>query len=462
MDLIIRQGDLVLPGGKVQRGDVGIRDGVIAAIAPQLSESARREIDATGQLVFPGFIDPHTHMGIPILDTFSIDDFESGSRAAAAGGVTTILDFTVQRPGQSLEEALDERLALARGRCHVDFNIHVNITDRPERWLSQIEALCRRGFTSFKVFSTYRQAGMMIRWPQFRQVLAAIRDAGGLLMLHAEDNDLIERDTEAHLKAGRLDPIYHARSRTPEAEARAIQRAAEIAGELEAELYIVHLSSAAGLEAGLRARRQGVRIYLETCPQYLLLDESRYLQANGHWYITTPPLRSPADREALWAALARGDIDTVGTDHCPFTRAQKEAGGRQFHRTPNGLPGVEWLFPLLYTYGVAEGKLSLQRLVSVLAENSAGLFGLDHRKGRLALGMDADLVIWDPSARGHIDGARQHGRADWSPYQDFPLAGRVRWTLVRGHTLVADGHFVGQEVHGSLIPARSRTQTASG
>ncbi len=454
LDLIVRQGELVLPGGRVMRGDVAIRHGIIAAIEPRIDESAAEEIDASGLMVFPGFIDPHTHMGIPILDTFSADDFESGSRAAAAGGITTILDFTVQRPGQSLEEALQERLGLAEGRCHVDFNIHVNVTDRPEQWLPQIASLCRRGFTSFKVFSTYRQAGMMISWPQFRQVLAAVRDAGGLLMLHAEDNALIERDTEAHLQAGRLEPIYHARSRTPEAEAAAIRRAAEIAGELEAPLYIVHLSSAAGLETALEARRQGVQIYLETCPQYLLLDESRYLQENGAWYITTPPLRTAADCQALWAALARGDIDTVGTDHCPFTRAQKEAGKGQFHRIPNGLPGIEWLFPLLYSYGVAGGRLSLKRLLEVLAENTARLFGLAHRKGRLAPGMDADLVLWDPATSHPIDGRHQSGRADWSPYQGFTLNGQVVCTLVRGRVLVTNGRFVGHTSFGQLVPAR--------
>lgn len=451
-DLLIQNGNVVV-SGDVRRAAIGVRDGAIVAVAPELLGTARRTIDATRHLVFPGFIDAHTHMGIPIKATRSADDFRSGSIAAAFGGVTTILDFTVQEPGQSPRAALDERIALAAGKSHVDFGIHVNITDQPLDHLGDIPALIGEGFNSFKLFSTYREAGMMSSWPEFRAVMETVAAHGGIVLLHAESNEIVERETARYVNAGAASAICHARSRPAEAEAAAIAEAATIARDLGARLYIVHLSSRAGLEAGLAARAQGTDIYLETCPQYLLLDESRYEAQNGHYYITTPALRTRADGEALWEALAAGEIDVVGTDHCPFTREQKESAGGVFHLTPNGMPGVETLFPLLYTYGVAAGRISMSRLVRVLAENPARIFGIDHRKGALATGRDADIVIWNPEAETTIAAPRQHGAADWSPYEGMHIAGRLAYTILRGQVLVEGESFAGEEVSGELLRA---------
>ncbi|NIW79006.1 MAG: dihydropyrimidinase, partial [Calditrichae bacterium] len=408
-------------------------------------------IDASGKLVFPGFIDAHTHMGIPIMDTISADDFESGSRAAAFGGVTTILDFTVQEKGQSLQEAVEIRCRKAQRKSYVDFSMHVNVTDQPKKWRSQIPALIEDGFISFKLFSTYRQAGMMITWEQFRQVMAEVNAHKGVLMLHAEDNDIVETQTELHLNQNQLAPIFHARSRPAEAEAKAIETAAEITRELSAQLYIVHLSSQAGLEAGIEARRKGTDIILETCPQYLLLTESQYHEPDGHYYITTPPLRTESDVNALWQAIQNGDINTIGTDHCPFTRSQKNAGKQQFHRTPNGLPGVETLFPLIYSYGVEEGRIDLHRLVDLLARNPARIFGIDHRKGEIEIGKDADLVIWNPKVKSVVSVDRQHGAADWSPYEGLRITGSLEYTIRRGQILVQEDKFVPDKAAGELI-----------
>ncbi len=448
--LSIVNGDIQTTEGK-KRLDIGIVDGKITEIGSALSQKAVRTIDASGKLIFPGFIDAHTHMGIPILSTQSVDDFESGSIAAAHGGVTTIIDFTAQQPGQTLQASVQERMAKAEGKSHVDFGLHVNVTDQPEQRLHEISELTRQGFCAYKVFSTYRQAGMMITWPEFRLVLQTVHKHGGLLCLHAEDNAQIESQTNEHIKAGHLEPIYHPRSRTPEAEAEAITRAAEIAGELEARLYIVHLSSKAGLEAGLIAREQGVELILETCPQYLLLSEERYLQENGHYCITTPPLRTKDDQEALWQALADGKIDVVATDHCPFTMAQKESGRKAFHLTPNGIPGVETLFPLLYTYGVAKGRLSLKRLLQVLALNPAKLFGFSDTKGETKVGADADLIIFDPKPERSLRATDLHGNADWSPYEGFKLIGNIDFSILRGQILVEKGQFVGSDVFGRLL-----------
>jgi dihydropyrimidinase len=375
LNLVISNGHVVTEQG-VQSVDIGVRGGTIALIEPSLSNPAENSIDATGKLVFPGFIDAHTHMGIPIMNTHSVDNFHSGSVAAAFGGVTTIVDFTVQETGQSLRESVKVRLEKARGRCHVDFGLHINVTDHPLERITEIPELISQGFRNFKVFSTYRQAGMMITWDEFSQVLRTVHKNGGLLFLHAEDNEIIESTTEANVRAGNLHPIYHGRSRPPEAEASAIRHAAEIAGELDADIYIVHLSSRQGLEAACAAKNQGVKLHLETCPQYLVLTEDVFAVDNGHRWITTPPMRSQDDVEALWQAVGEGLIDVVATDHCPFTARQKDDASDAFHLTPNGLPGVETLFPLLYTYGVDEGRISLQQLVKLLAANPARLCGL--------------------------------------------------------------------------------------
>lgn len=450
LDLLIRGGDVVLDAA-VQRLDVGIRDGRIVALAPQIDTPAGRTIDASGQIIFPGCIDPHTHMGIPIKDTFSADDFTSGSIAAACGGTTTIIDFTVQEPGQTLRQALDVRLEKAAGQCHVDYAVHVNITDRPEQHLDEIPQLISDGFTSFKAFTTYREAGMMMPPQAFRPVLQRIHEHGGLLLLHAEDNTIIERETARHIAAGHRAPIYHARSRPAEAEAAAISWAATVAAEVGAPLYIVHLSSQAGLEAARQARAQGATLYLETCPHYLIMDGAAYQRDDGHLFITTPPLRTPADREALWQAVIAGEIDTIGTDHCPFTRAQKDAYRDRFHEVPNGLPAVETRFALLYTYGVGTGWLSLPQLGRLLAGNAARIFGLERRKGSLHPGADADLLIWDPHPQSTITAANQHGRADWTPYQNVPVTGRLAYTILRGQVLVEDGRFLPAQPQGQLL-----------
>ncbi len=451
LDLLIHSGEVVTPDG-VRRADVGVRNGRIAAVTDGPSRRAAREvIDAGGKLVLPGGIDPHTHMGIPIKDTHSADDFESGSIAAACGGTTTILDFTVQAPGQTLEESLEDRVEAARGKSHVDFGIHVNVTDQPDRRLREIPGLVARGFNSFKAFTTYKEQGMMIGWEQFRRLLGTVDAEGGLLMLHAEDDETVSRLTRRHVERGEQAPIFHARSRPPEAESLAVENATRIAGELEARLYVVHVSSRAGLEATLRARERGVRVYLETCPQYLVLDEEKYHGANGHRWITTPPLRRAEDAAALWEAVRDGSVDAVGTDHCPFTSAQKDRHRDSFCSVPNGLPGVENRLAMLYTYGVERGRISLEEMVRLLAGDVARIFGIDDRKGSIEVGKDADLVIWDPRPAGLVSADHMHGNADFTPYEGLEQKGRLCHTVRRGRVLVRDGEFVPGQPHGDLL-----------
>ena len=453
-DLVIKNGQ-ALVNGKMQGIDLAIAGEKISLIAPDLKpDSDTKIIDASGKLVLPGFIDCHTHMGIPIKDTFSADDFFTGSIAAACGGITTVLDFTVQQENQSLQASADERRKAAAENSVVDFGIHVNITNQPEKWLSQIPALIEQGYSSFKVFSTYREAGMMADWQQFRQILATVNQHGGLLLLHAEDNDLVESTTRRYLDENKIHARYHGLSRTAEAEAKAIERAGKIARELSASLYIVHVSSEAGLNAGLNARRNGANIRLETCPQYLVLNDSCYEKANGHYYIATPPLRKKSDSEALWQALANGDIDTIGTDHCPFTTAQKNSGGGIFHQTANGLPGVETAFPLLYTYGVMKNQITLERLMELMAVNPAKLFGLSHQKGEIKIGNDADLVIWDPRPAQKIEVTKLHSPIDWSPYEGWEVTGKLDYTILRGKIIVDNTGCAANKGNGQFIAGK--------
>lgn len=449
LDLVIKNGLVVTAEGEF-RWDVGVRGGVVVEMGKEVDAPAGRTIDATNKLILPGCIDPHTHMGIPIKDTFSADDFRSGSRASACGGTTTIIDFTVQSAGQTIREALDERLRRAKGKSYVDFGVHVNVTNRPDANIALIPGLVDEGFRSFKLFSTYREAGMMVTWPAFRRVVGQVARSGGIALLHAEDNGIVERETARQISAGHKAAIYHARSRPAGAEAKAIETAGQIAGELGAKLYIVHVSSAAGLEAGLKARAQGVDIYLETCPHYLVLTEAAYERKNGHYAIATPPLRTQADCDALWQAVADGGIDAIGTDHCPFTTAQKNTWGGQFQFVPNGIAGVENRLPLLYTYGVAEGRISLSRMVELLAENPAGIFNLA-TKGQIEVGRDADLVIYDPQGEDIIRASDMHSATDWSVYEGMKVVGRVDMTILRGEVLVEEGEFVGVHPAGRCL-----------
>ena len=288
----------------------------------------------------------------------------------------------------------------------------------------------------------------MVNERQFRLVMEKVAEQDGLVMLHAEDHRLVTIGIGKYVSAGKTAPIYHALSRPPETEALAVKKACRIARELDTPLYIVHLSSKAGLTEARRARDAGAKLFLETCPQYLLLTKEAYLKPNGHYYITTPPLREKEDCEALWGALANDEIDVVATDHCPFTRLQKNRGNGEFHKTPNGLPGVETLFPLLFTYGVQQERISIDQLSRLLVQNPAKIFHLSPDKGKIDIGADADLIIWNPAVDNKISIEKLHGNADWNPYQGKKSSGRLEYTVLCGHFLVKEGRFVGDTVKG--------------
>ena len=397
---IIQHGTLVLPDGLMQ-GDIAFENGVITRIAPAIEAGAGDAVcEAAGCLVFPGFIDAHTHLDMDSGTTVTADDFASGSRAAACGGTTTLVDFATQERGGTLRDALDAWHRKAEGKCACNYAFHMAVTDWNEQTRAELPQMFERGVTSFKAYYAYDN--LRLDDAQMYDLLSALRPFGGVLGVHCENGTLVNRLQREQLEKGVTGPAGHPASRPPVVEAEAIRRLCAVAKLADSPVHIVHLSSAEGLEEVRRARAAGQKVWAETCPQYLLLDESRYhLEGfEGAKYVMSPPLRSPADREALRAAVLDGEIDTISTDHCSYRFSDQKALGRDdFTKIPNGAPGIEHRPALIYTSFVASGLMTAAQMSRLLSENPAKLFGMWPRKGQLAQGADADMTVWDPRAR---------------------------------------------------------------
>jgi dihydropyrimidinase len=448
-DCIIAGGQVIgQPAGAPSRAadsqqDVAIRDGRIVRIAPRISDPSRRRIDAHGLIVLPGLIDPHVHLGLPMKGTTSSDDPSSGTAAALFGGVTTVIDFTRQQPGQRLVDSLASRLSEFADQAYADYALHVCVTDFAPDFADtldeQLTELADCGATSLKVFTCYSAEGMQIRPDPLRALLSSAAARGMLVLVHAEDDQTLLTSEERLLDAGRTAPTDYPSSRPPEAEARAIRDVIRAARQVGAPVYFVHVSTQAGLQAILAGRGDSSQpVYLETCPQYLLLDDAAYARADGIQFLVAPPLRKPSDRAALLQALHAGLVDVVATDHCPFHSRQKAATA-SFADTPKGLPGVETRLALLHSVAVASGRMTFENLVRVAARNPARIFGLYPRKGCIAPGADADLVLFDPSERWTLSPASLHMNTDFSPYAGERMTGRVRSILLRGELVVENG-----------------------
>lgn len=445
--LLIRGGLVVDPAG-ARRADVLVEGERIAAVGVALDAPGAEVVDATGALVIPGAIDPHTHFDLPVGAVRSADDFESGTIAAACGGTTCVIDFA-GTGREEPEEALRLWHAKAEGRAVVDYGFHVTLTEVPEEAGSARAALAsfvRAGVSSVKLYLAY-PGRLMVDEATLGRAFEAARSTGVLVAVHAEDGPEVERRTKDALAAGRRHPGWIPRVRPPELEAEAVRRAAALALASKAPLYVVHLSSRAGLEAVRAARAAGGRVFAETCPQYLFLTEDELEQRgeDAQDFVCAPPLRADSDREALWRALAGGEVDTVATDHCPFSRLDRRRGvsGRaegwaDFSEIPGGLPGVETRLALLYQ-GVLQGWLSTERWVGAVATTPARLFGLGRRKGALRPGMDADVVVFDPGATRSLDALSLHMRSDHSPYEGVQVTGWPALTLSRGRVVSRDG-----------------------
>src|SRR5256712_1878962 len=436
--------------------DILIDGETVAMIGKDLSTvvgSVDKTIDATGKLVIPGGIDPHTHMDLPFGGTSSSDDFETGTRAAAFGGTTTIIDFAVQYHGQSLNEALDVWFAKAEGKATTDYGFHLIVTDLPDQRLPELKSLISQGVSSFKLFMAYPGIFLVDDGIIFKAMTAAA-EAGGLICMHAENGVVIDVLVRRALAEGKTAPKYHALTRPTRAEAEGVHRAIAIAEMANSPVYIVHLSCYEALKEVQAARDLGLPAYAETCPQYLFLDYACYEQDGfeGAKYVMTPPLRDKSNQEQLWKGLRGNDLQVLSTDHCPFCfKEQKELGRNDFSKIPNGGPGVENRLSLIFDGGVVQKRISLNRFVELTSTAAAKIFGLFPKKGTIAVGSDADIVIFDPNRQQKISAKTHHMRVDYSAYEGRTVQGVVETVLSRGKIVVENGVFKGKPGDGQFL-----------
>lgn len=453
MNLLIQNAHVVT-SSEDYFGDILCVGETIARIGKNLAPAGDVDvIDAEGLYVFPGFIDPHTHIYLPFMGTLAKDDYVSASQAALIGGTTTIFDMCIPARTQDPLEALELWQDQALGKSACDWSYHMAVTRYDKHVESQLREIVRDGIASFKVFLAYKGA-LDLADEELYQTLRLAKELGVITTAHCENADLVAERQQELLAAGHWEPRYHYESRPPAIEAEGVHHLASFAELLGAHVYIVHLSCAEALRCALEARDRGASIWIETLIQYLLLDKT-YAERDGFEgakYVMSPPLREKSNQAVLWHALQTGSIDTVATDHAPFDfQTQKTMGKADFTRIPNGIPALEERANLLFTYGVQTGKLDLRRFVEVTSTQAARIFGLYPRKGCIAPGSDADLVVFDPNYRSTISAATQKSKVDYSAFEGFEIQGRPRHVALRGKIVVRDGQFVGRLGGGQLL-----------
>jgi len=455
------KGGTVITATEKMDADVLIDGGrVVGLLGRDHTVEPDETIDASGKYVMPGGIDVHTHMELPFGGTFAADTFETGTRAAAWGGTTTIIDFAVQAKGESAMEGYEAWMRKAEGNCAIDYGFHMITGDINEQTLKEMQMLMDEGVTSFKMFMAYPG----VFYSDDGEILRAMQkgaEIGATICMHAENGIAIDVLVEQALHRGETDPVYHGVVRKSILEGEAAHRAIKLAELTGVPLYIVHLSAKEALDAVIEARDEGRNVFAETCPQYLFLslDDMRN-GFEGAKYVASPPLRDAADghQERLWRGLQTNDLQVVSTDHCPFCMGdhpqfgtQKQLGADDFSKIPNGMPGVENRFGLIYNGGVAEGRISVNRFVEIVATTPARMFGMYPQKGTVAVGSDADIVVFDPNASTVISVDTHHMNVDYSAYEGFELAGKVDVVLSKGKTVVADNEYLGSPGDGSYL-----------
>ncbi len=454
MGILIKNGTIVT-AEKTFAADVLIEAETIRDVRPGIvAEVAHQVFDASGMLLLPGGIDAHTHLDMPFGGTTSADDFETGTRAAAIGGTTTIVDFAIQARGTKMRDALDTWWKKAEGKACIDYGLHIIITDLPEAGLEDMDGMVREGVASFKLFMAYPGVLMVDDATIFRALQQTSKN-GALICMHAENGSVIDVIVRQALAAGKTAPIHHALTRPTVAEAEAVHRAiamAEIAG---VPIYIVHLSSEDALNQVREARDRGLPAFAETCPQYLLLsleDMQNMPGFEGAKYVFTPPLREKQNQPKLWDGLKTDNLQVVSTDHCPFCfEDQKALGKDDFTKIPNGGPGIENRLQLLHHHGVNAGKITINRFVEITSTAPARIFGMYPKKGTIAPGSDADIVVWDPKAEHTISAKTHHMRVDYSMFEGFRVIGNARQVFSRGELIVDQGRYLGRAGRGQYL-----------
>ena len=445
MDLIIKNGTVVTPSCTF-KADVGVIDGKITAIAEHIDEPCENVVDAEGKYVLPGAIDGHTHLAMPFGGTISSDGYFAGTRAAACGGTTMVLDFAMQDFGESMVDTIKRRDALCAPEAAVDYGFHVAVKDVTNGLINTIADAVEYGVPTFKVFMVY---DFGVDDGVFYQVLEKAKNCGALIEVHAENRDIIAARTKQYLSEGKTSAWYHYMSRPEFVEAEADMRAIHWAKEIGAPLYIVHLANSKGAEEVAKAQAEGYEIYAETCPQYLEFTSEVYKRTDGRNFVCSPPMKGEESREALWKAIKTGVISTIATDHCPFQSYEKDWGKDDFTKIPNGCAGIENMYPYMLAAANA-GKISYEKAVELCSANPARIFGCTE-KGEIAIGKDADIVIYDPAREFTITNDKMHSDCDHTVWEGIKLKGYPEATYSRGRLVYKDGEFLGEKGWGRFV-----------
>ncbi|MEO6070628.1 MAG: dihydropyrimidinase [Chitinophagaceae bacterium] len=451
MSLLIKNGRIIT-ASEDSTADIFIEGEKIRAIGLNLTMAADEVIDASGKYIFPGGIDPHVHLDMPFMGTFSSDTYETGTRAALYGGTTTVIDFILQKQGASLQAALDEWRSRSENNCVGDYSFHMAVTDFNEATKKEIKHFVEvEGITSFKTFMAYKGA-LMIDDRQMIGLMEEVKKCGGMVTVHATNGDMIDYLVQKHREEGKLSPLYHWLSQPEVTEAEASERFADMIHYTGCPGYIVHLTCEGALNAVRNATRRNQHLFVETCIQYLLLDASLYENDfEGAKVVMSPPLRQKKDQETLWAGINQGLVNVVATDHCPFMWSQKLMGEKDFSKIPNGHPAIEHRMELLYSEGVHKGKISIHKFVEIACTNPAKIFGMFPQKGTIAIGSDADLVIFDPEERHTISAKHHHMNVDYSAYEGWEVIGKVKTVLLRGAVAITNNECKLEKGSGKFI-----------
>ncbi|HMW67021.1 MAG TPA: dihydropyrimidinase [Chitinophagaceae bacterium] len=450
MSVLIKNGNIVTATDNYI-ADIFIEGETVKAIGKDLQVKAEKEIDAIGKLVLPGGIDPHVHLDMPFMGTFSSDNYETGTRAALYGGTTMVIDFILQKQGRSLQSALDEWRGRSDHNCLSDYSFHMAVTDFNEDTKKEVQGLIEKeGITSFKTFMAYKGA-LMIDDRQMIGLMEEVKKHGGLINVHATNGDMIDYLVAKHKAEGKLSPLYHYLSQPEITEAEASERFVDMASYTGCPGYIVHLTCEGALNAVRNATRRNQKMFVETCIQYLIIDASLYEKEDGAKWVMSPPLRQKKDQETLWAGINQGLVQVVATDHCPFKWEQKLMGKDDFSKIPNGHPAIENRMELLYSEGVHKGKITLNKYVEVASTNPAKIFGMFPQKGTIAVGSDADIVIFDPNEKHKISATTHHMNVDYSGYEGWELTGKVKTVLLRGKIAIENNHCKIDKGYGKFI-----------